>query len=151
MIEREMKKQISLLPSPPVTSHPVKLLPVPDESITQKQVSRSEKILISENEIYAALQLIKDPEIDINVIDLGLIQDVRIDQQGITVTMILTTRFCPYQGSIIKSIEEAVKKISGQGTVNIIVDYTKTWSRSDLTEAGKKQWDHFFKTEENNN
>ncbi|MCP4351219.1 MAG: metal-sulfur cluster assembly factor [Desulfobacterales bacterium] len=145
IIEREMKKQLSLLPSSPRVFHTAGFPPGAEETVTHEQTSQAGPVLISENEIYAALKFIKDPEIDINVVDLGLIRDIRIDRKGITVTMMLTTRFCPHHRRIVNSVREAVKKISTQETINIIVDYSKTWTTADLTEAGKKHWDNIFK------
>lgn len=99
---------------------------------------------ISPDQVYDTLRHIKDPEIPINVVDLGLIHDVTTNQRGITITMILTTRFCPYQGSLVKSVREAVEKVA-QGThVEVIIGYSTTWSLSDLTPEGIRAWEQFF-------
>ncbi len=146
IIEREMNKQLSLIQAEQV-SELEKAGRIAEEekggAVPKKIIS--EKI-IPEKIIYDALRHIKDPEIDINVVDLGLIRDVQSDEKGITVTMILTTRFCPYQGKLVGSVKEAVKKVSQSDSVKIIVDYSQTWTAEKMSDAGKKQWGHFFRS-----
>jgi len=143
IIEKEMKKQLSLLPSAPNLSTRY-LLSDDEESGIHENISRPKPSSLREDDIYAALRFIKDPELEINVVDLGLIQDVQIDHRGISITMILTTRFCPYQGRIVSSVKKAVMKISGLESVSVNVDYSRTWSIHKLSEAGKKQWSRIF-------
>lgn len=146
IIENEMEKQLALI-------KPVREKEFQENGVREKPKAvhkAKEKAVkhispISIDQIYSALKMIKDPEIDINVVDLGLIRDIKINEQGhITITMILTTRFCPYQGSLVKSVKQAVKKVSNRDTIKVFLNYSRTWSHSDLTEDGKKQWDRLF-------
>ena len=83
MIEKEMEKQLSMItpPSARIKTETVRPEAVKSESGTKPAWKNS----ISSKEIYQALKMIKDPEIDINVVDLGLIQDreIRLQRCGV--------------------------------------------------------------------
>ena len=61
------------------------------------------------------LREVIDPEIGLNVIELGLIRDLKIDDEDVSITMILTTPFCPYAPAMIemvsKKVEEAMNRV----------------------------------------
>lgn len=139
IIEREMERQLALLPSGKV-SYPVASL----SSTAEKNALWSEQPQISQYEIREGLRAVKDPEININVVDMGLIKDIVIDNRGVNITMILTTRFCPYQKNLAQSVKEAARRISGVEHVNVAIDYTATWGISDLTAEGRQQWEAIF-------
>jgi metal-sulfur cluster biosynthetic enzyme len=136
LIEREMKKQLSMIEPGPRTLH----TEIPAEPEKKSEPAKP----IPAEQIYETLKFVKDPEIDISVVDLGLIHHIRSDEKGIRVTMILTRRFCPYQAELVSGVKAAVKKAAPARTVTVIVDYSKTWTFSDLTADGKKQWEKFF-------
>jgi metal-sulfur cluster biosynthetic enzyme len=52
-----------------------------------------------------------DPEINLNIIQLGLIRDVEMDDQGATLTMILTTPFCPYGPSMMETTRQKAESV----------------------------------------
>lgn len=63
-----------------------------------------------------ALRTIMDPEIGLNVIELGLIRDVKIDENDADLTMILTTPFCPYGPAMIETTREKAEEALGRTT-----------------------------------
>lgn len=83
-------------------------------------------MIINEDIVREALKSVIDPEIHASIIDLGLIYDVRIEEQGkvVEVDMTLTTPFCPYGPVIVQQTEEAVKDLPGVETpvVNLVWD-----------------------------
>ena len=86
----------------------------------------------------SALRQIVDPEINLNIIQLGLIRDVEMDDQGATLTMILTTPFCPYGPALIemtrKKAEEALKR-----PINIELG-VEMWDFSMMEEGAMPEW-----------
>lgn len=80
-----------------------------------------------------ALREVMDPELGMNVVELGLIRDIQIETDNSTITMILTTPFCPYGPAIIESVRTTAEKTS---TVPTTVEIgTEVWS-PDLMEDG---------------
>ncbi len=140
IIQREMDKQLALIP------RPAEIQPAPSPKTESAPAVMPVHKTVPPEMIYAALKQIKDPELDINLVDLGLIRKVQSDETGISVTMILTARFCPWQGRLVSSVREAVKKVSDHESVKVNVDYSRTWTRDDLSAEGRKQWEAFFRT-----
>ncbi|MCP4687566.1 MAG: DUF59 domain-containing protein [Desulfobacterales bacterium] len=101
---------------------------------------------ISREEIIAALKKLKDPELGINVVDLGLIQKVDIGPDAIVVHMLLTKIFCPYQNHIVANIKTLVGAEAAR-PVKVVIDYEKRWNSSFMTPEGVKRWRAFLQGE----
>lgn len=95
---------------------------------------------VTKEEITDALSEVYDPEIPfVNVVDLGLIYDMRIDDGNVDIDMTLTAPGCPMAGMIASLVKEAVVGIEGveEATVNIVWD--PPWDPSRMTDEGKKR------------
>lgn len=69
------------------------------------------------------LKDVKDPELGIDIVTLGLIYDVKFDEDGIEVLMTMTTPFCPFADDIIADVEKKVLSLkSGEAKVEITFD-----------------------------
>jgi metal-sulfur cluster biosynthetic enzyme len=91
-------------------------------------------------QILEALKVVKDPEIPVNVVDLGLIYDVRIDDEGaVDIDMTLTSMGCPVQDMIEADAELAAMKVEGVRRVNVEFVWSPPWSPQKMTDDGKKQ------------
>ncbi len=100
-------------------------------------ISTIEKDLIKA-QVVDALRTCFDPEIPVNIYELGLIYDVSVSDQGaVTVTMTLTSPHCPAAQSLPPEVEEKVKSVSGitAATVNVVWD--PPWAPSMMSEAAK--------------
>lgn len=96
--------------------------------------------LPDEAQILEALKIVKDPEIPVNVVDLGLIYGVDINAEGVVdVTMTLTSVGCPVQDLIRSDAEMAVMRLDGVNRVNVDFVWTPPWSPEKMTEDGKRQ------------
>ena len=93
---------------------------------------------------------VKDPELDINIVDLGLLLDIKIENESVYVDMILTTPYCPYSSQIIDDIRKELFKYDSINNVVLTVKSEPAWSYDRLTEDGKKAVSEFFKGEEPN-
>ncbi len=91
-------------------------------------------------EILEALKIVKDPEIPVNVVDLGLVYEVRVDDAGqVGIDMTLTSMGCPVQDLIQTDAELAVMKVEGVTSVTVDFVWSPPWSPQKMTEDGKKQ------------
>ena len=84
------------------------------------------------------LKNIYDPEIPVNIYDLGLIYDVKVDDKNnVDVKMTLTTPNCPVAESLPMEVENTVKEVKEVNKVNLELVWDPPWDKSMITEAGK--------------
>lgn len=96
--------------------------------------------LPTEEQVLEALKVVKDPEIPVNVVDLGLIYGVDIHADGnIDITMTLTSVGCPVQDLIRADAEMAVSRLDNVNAVNVEFVWTPAWGPDKMTEDGKRQ------------
>jgi len=87
-----------------------------------------------------ALKVVRDPEIPVNVVDLGLIYDIGIsDDAVVDINMTLTSMGCPVQDMIQADAELAAMKVDGVRRVNVEFVWSPPWSTDKMTDEGKKQ------------
>ncbi|HZJ09245.1 MAG TPA: iron-sulfur cluster assembly protein [Trueperaceae bacterium] len=92
------------------------------------------------NQVLEALKVVRDPEIPVNVVDLGLVYDVQIDDNGqVAIEMTLTSMGCPVQDLIQTDAELAVMKVDGVNAVNVEFVWSPPWTPQKMTDDGKKQ------------
>lgn len=100
-------------------------------------------VISKEEELIESLRSVIDPEIGLNVVELGLIRELDIDEDEDTanITMILTTPFCPYGPQII----EQVRVVGGQVMSNgVTVEIgTELWDPSMMEEGAGGDWGLF--------
>ncbi|MFC6590866.1 metal-sulfur cluster assembly factor [Deinococcus lacus] len=96
--------------------------------------------LPTREQVLEALKIVKDPEIPVNVVDLGLIYDVEVMESGqVDITMTLTSVGCPVQDLIRADAELAVGRLDGVTAVNVEFVWTPPWSLEKMTDDGKRQ------------
>jgi len=86
-----------------------------------------------------ALRQVDDPEIGLNVVDLGLIYQVDFDEAAnkIFVLMALTTEFCPMGESISGAVKRAIEHAFPGNTVQLEITFTPHWNHEMISEEGK--------------
>lgn len=96
---------------------------------------------ISEDLVNAALQAVIDPELGINIVDLGLVYGVETDPAGhVTITMTLTTPGCPLHASFAEEIEAVLwQSIPGLSGVTVKLVWDPRWSPMMISAAGMDQ------------
>lgn len=95
-------------------------------------------------DIFKILEGVKDPELDINIVDLGLILDIATYNDKINIDMILTTPYCPYSSQIIETIRKQLFEYDRINEISLTVNSEPAWSYDRLTENGKKAVKGFF-------
>jgi metal-sulfur cluster biosynthetic enzyme len=83
---------------------------------------------LSEDQVRLALRRVKDPEIGLNIVDLGLIYTVALDGADVNVDMSLTSPGCPAGPQILQEAEEQVRSLNGVGAVNINLVWSPPWT-----------------------
>jgi FeS assembly SUF system protein len=85
--------------------------------------------------IIAALRTVHDPEIPVNIYDLGLIYRIEPKQQGLVeIDMTLTAPGCPVAGEMLKWVETAVSGVEGISTVDVHLVFDPPWDKSRMSE-----------------
>jgi metal-sulfur cluster biosynthetic enzyme len=94
----------------------------------------------SDNQILESLKVVRDPEIPVNIVDLGLVYGVEINEEGVVdIEMTLTSVGCPVQDMIRSDAEMAVMRLEGVTQVNVDFVWTPPWTTEKMTEDGKRQ------------
>ena len=89
-------------------------------------------------QIILALKTVYDPEIPVDIYELGLIYDINIDDSdNIKITMSLTSSGCPVAESMPVQIEERIKAISEVKNVKVAVVWEPPWSQNMMSEAAR--------------
>jgi len=88
--------------------------------------------------IAAVLHTIHDPEIPVDIYELGLIYDLRIDDGGmVSIRMTLTAPNCPVAGSLPAEVESKVRAVPGVTDVKLELTFDPPWSLDKMSEAAK--------------
>ena len=95
--------------------------------------------MISREKVHTQLKKVFDPELHINIVDLGLIYDVRVEDPTVKILMTLTFLGCPLGSIIHKEISEAIGKIPGVKKVELEITFTPPWDFSKVSEKAKEQ------------
>ncbi len=91
-------------------------------------------------EVIASLKVVHDPEIPVNIVDLGLVYDVAVKENGhVDITMTLTTMGCPVQDMIQTDAELAAMKVDGIDSAAVEFVWSPPWSLAKMTDDGRKQ------------
>ena len=88
-----------------------------------------------ENTIIATIKTIYDPEIPVDIYELGLIYDVRIDDDGmVNVDMTLTSPSCPVAETLPIEVEDKIKSVPGVTGAKVDIVFDPTWSKDMMSE-----------------
>ena len=94
-----------------------------------------QEILQVEKDIVLTLKNIYDPEIPVNIYDLGLIYEIDFDPSGeATIRMTLTAPNCPMADILVEDVNTQVAKVKGVEKVNVILVFEPTWDKSMMSE-----------------
>ena len=88
--------------------------------------------------IISEIKKIYDPEIPVNIYDLGLIYKIEIDEKNkVSIDMTLTSPNCPVAESLPVDVKDKVKKIEGVSDVDLKLVWNPPWTQDKLSEAAK--------------
>ncbi|MEK6562265.1 MAG: SUF system Fe-S cluster assembly protein [Candidatus Binatota bacterium] len=96
--------------------------------------------LVIEAQVIEALRTCFDPEIPVNIYELGLIYDVKVEPAGaVEVRMTLTSPHCPVAQSLPAEVEARIKEVPGVTDARVEVVWDPPWEPSRMSEAAKLQ------------
>jgi len=95
-------------------------------------------ILHLEKEIFEVIKTVYDPEIPVNIYELGLIYDVDVDEyDNVDVTMTLTAPNCPVADDILREVRDKIADIKGTNKVRVELTFEPPWDKSMMSEQAK--------------
>jgi FeS assembly SUF system protein len=110
--------------------------PPAGEDVTRPEPDEGDAAL--QERVLDAMRTVYDPEIPVNLVDLGLIYELIVRKDGtVYIEMTLTTPACPVAGSLPGQVEEVVKAVEGVKDVRVKLVWSPPWSRDRLTEEAK--------------
>jgi len=90
------------------------------------------------NKVIEEIKKIYDPEIPVNIYDLGLIYKIEVDEKNkVSIDMTLTSPNCPVAESLPKEVKDNIMKIDGVSDVNLNLVWEPPWDKNKMSEAAK--------------
>ena len=100
---------------------------------------KNESTLITKDQIFLALKDVYDPEIPVNIVDLGLVYDVKIIDDWVGVKMTLTSQGCGLSDQIANTVRERVASLPGVADADVRIVWQPAWNPSMMSEEAKKK------------
>jgi metal-sulfur cluster biosynthetic enzyme len=95
---------------------------------------------ISQEQVYSVLRKCMDPEIPVNIVDLGLIYGVNInDSNDVDIEMTMTTRGCPLHDTLVSDVKRYIGKIDGVGNINVSIVWDPPWNMERMEPAVREK------------
>jgi FeS assembly SUF system protein len=95
--------------------------------------------MVTQEQVYEALRNCYDPEIPINLVDLGLIYGVTVEDDAVNIVMTLTAPGCPAHSFISEEVRMHVSQIPGVKSAKVQVVWDPPWDPSRMSDAAKKR------------
>jgi len=95
--------------------------------------------IVTSQQVLDSLKQCMDPEIPINVVDMGLIYGVNVsDDNKVDIKMTMTTRGCPLHDTLVSDVKRYVNKVPGVSGINVEIVWEPAWTPEKMSEEGKK-------------
>ena len=118
-------------------------LPNKNGSYFRKFESQNEVSLIKEEKIIACIKTVMDPEIPVNLYDLGLIYSIKNRNNNVVIEMTLTNPNCPVAGQMPENVAKSIEQIYGLRSIEVKLVWKPTWSKDLMSEDAKLALDIF--------
>lgn len=91
-------------------------------------------------QVYEALRKVVDPELHLNIVDLGLVYDVAQPEEGrIHITMTLTTPGCPVGSAIMRAVKHTAENVPGVSAAEVTLTFNPRWTTEFISDEGRRQ------------
>ena len=118
-------------------------LPNKNGSYYKKFEFKNEVCLINKEEIIKCIKTVMDPEIPVNLYDLGLIYSIKNSNNNIVIEMTLTNPNCPVAGQMPENVAKSIEHIHGLRSIEVQLVWQPTWSKDLMSEDAKLALDIF--------
>ena len=95
--------------------------------------------MVTKEQVYEALHDCYDPEIPVNIVDLGLVYDVEVEEDSVAVKMTLTTPGCGMGGMIASNAQSLIMEIPGVKEANVDLVWDPPWDPSRISEEAREK------------
>ncbi|MBD3156065.1 MAG: DUF59 domain-containing protein [Candidatus Aenigmarchaeota archaeon] len=95
--------------------------------------------MVTKKQVMEKLKEVYDPEIPVNVVDLGFIREIKIEKDKVDIKMTLTNPFCPMHSFITGEVQNAIEEIDGVEGVKVELVFDPPWTPDDIKESAKKK------------
>ncbi|HAJ05328.1 MAG TPA: hydroxylase [Chloroflexi bacterium] len=109
--------------------------------MNNKTNTENKQVTPTSETVRDALREVMDPELGMNVVELGLIREVVLENNKLSITMILTTPFCPYGPALIESVRDTASAHSSMTTT--VEMGTEMWTPEMMEEGAGGDWGLF--------
>src|SRR6476660_7490073 len=92
---------------------------------------------LTSEDVFEALRVVEDPELGMDVVDLGLVYDVRVEGASVAVTYSLTSMGCPAGAQIEQDIKDVLASMEGVEQVSTELTFTPPWSPARMSDDAK--------------
>jgi len=100
-------------------------------------------ILISEEDIIKCIKTVMDPEIPVNLYDLGLIYKIKINENNVLIEMTLTNPNCPVAGQMPENVGKSLEHLKGLKSIQVKLVWYPVWNKDLMSEDAKLALDIF--------
>ena len=119
-------------------------LPDKNSSYIKKFSYSNKSPKIKEEQVIECIKKVMDPEIPVNLYDLGLIYEIKInDNNDIKIKMTLTNPNCPVAGTMPESVGKSVEKLSNLNSIDVSLVWEPKWHKDLMSEEAKLALDIF--------
>ena len=118
-------------------------LPNKNGSYYKKFDFQNETSLISKQDIIECIKNVMDPEIPVNLYDLGLIYSIKNSNNNLLIEMTLTNPNCPVAGQMPENVAKSIEQIHGLKSIEVKLVWKPTWSKDLMSEDAKLALDIF--------
>ena len=95
--------------------------------------------MIEQDTLLSALRTVKDPELNVNVVDLGLVYSIQTHDDQVDVEMTLTSPACPVGPEMLRNAVTALEKIEGVTKANVKLVMSPPWSPEKMSDAARDE------------
>lgn len=96
---------------------------------------------INKDDIIAVLKTIYDPEIPVNIWDMGLIYDIEVTDNNVVIKMTFTSPTCPMMEELLAQVHDVVAKVAGDTPVRVDLVWDPPWDLSRMSDAARLELD----------
>jgi metal-sulfur cluster biosynthetic enzyme len=96
-------------------------------------------MMINQENLLSALRTVKDPELNVNVVDLGLVYSVQTRDNEVDVEMTLTSPACPVGPEILRNAVTALEKVDGISKANVKLVMSQPWSPDKMSDDARDE------------
>jgi metal-sulfur cluster biosynthetic enzyme len=98
--------------------------------------------MVSEEEVREQLKEVIDPELDVNIVDLGLVYEIEVEDDEVEILMTLTTPGCPFGSIFDEMVRQEVGAIHGVNKVNVELTFEPSWTPEEMSDKAKDEVGH---------